>query len=336
MSDLGDFLKRGVGDFDASPEASYDLTLQRVQRRTRRRMVLTGAATFGVIAAMVGGLWWTLVPSPGGRPVAGPTPLSATPTPIGRPERVGPTVTFAAGRTGGERWVFQGYAAEFRTSDGRPVPAVCLSLAFASDDPDHGLSCQEVPAEPTQEPVTTAWSNFRRSGAPTVTAVWGTIRSQTARLEVRREDGGVTTARLFGGVAEIGAGLQPFLAFHPPDMSLTLAGLDGSGGVLWKKHLPAHHSSLTVATAGSGEGRIVGYLEREFNDLEPEEPKPIIECGTDCTVRLEYYTEVRLTAVPAPGSQFVRWTGQCADESETCIFSIKDDTEVTAVFEPAT
>jgi hypothetical protein len=134
MSDLRDFLNGGVDDFDPPPEQALDTTIQRVRRRGRRRVVLTGAATFGVIAAMVGGLWWAFSPSPARRPIigSGGSPSLDTSTSPWEPEgtgcrklhmgrgcftRTGPDIALVSGTAAGGDWSLRAFRAIYRGTD---------------------------------------------------------------------------------------------------------------------------------------------------------------------------------------------------------------------------
>jgi hypothetical protein len=166
MSDLRGFLSGGVDDFHPPSEQAFDTTIQRVRRRGRRRVVVAGAATFGVIAAMVGGLWWIFEPSPSPRPIAGPSP---SPTPVQRPipktacyrgfdgglprcvSRNGPIVRIATGTGHGtSSWTLLGFRASYngpapeRRWTGPPVtrPMLCISWTAGGQTPE--FMCQTV------------------------------------------------------------------------------------------------------------------------------------------------------------------------------------------------
>ncbi len=57
-----------------------------------------------------------------------------------------------------------------------------------------------------------------------------------------------------------------------------------------------------------------------------------INCGKDCSAKFVQGTTVTLTATPAPGLQFVNWTGGCSGTAPTCNVVISKDTSVQANF----
>lgn len=59
-----------------------------------------------------------------------------------------------------------------------------------------------------------------------------------------------------------------------------------------------------------------------------------ISCGTDCTHRYPVGTTVTLTATPASGSRFLRWSGACSGTARTCTVQMAAATRVVARFGP--
>lgn len=57
-----------------------------------------------------------------------------------------------------------------------------------------------------------------------------------------------------------------------------------------------------------------------------------IDCSDDCTTEFDDGQVVRLTATPADGYRFVRWTGACSG-SGACVVSLAAAGSVTAIFE---
>lgn len=80
--------------------------------------------------------------------------------------------------------------------------------------------------------------------------------------------------------------------------------------------VPTHR--LSVATNGTGRGRVVG---------------PGVACGADCSELYNDGTSVLLTANPTiPGSRFTGWTGCDSPVGSTCTMSLSTDKTVTATF----
>ena len=59
-----------------------------------------------------------------------------------------------------------------------------------------------------------------------------------------------------------------------------------------------------------------------------------IACGSTCSARFNSGTSVTLTATPAAGSVFSRWSGGCSGLG-SCVVSMKAAKSVTAIFSPA-
>ena len=57
-----------------------------------------------------------------------------------------------------------------------------------------------------------------------------------------------------------------------------------------------------------------------------------INCGGSCSAKFMQGTTVTLTATPAPGLNFVNWTGSCSGIAPTCDVTITKDTQVQANF----
>lgn len=83
--------------------------------------------------------------------------------------------------------------------------------------------------------------------------------------------------------------------------------------------LAAGSATLTVAVAGSGSGTVVGT-------------PPGISCPGACAASYPVPSRVELTAIAAPGSDFVGWSGHpdCADG----MVDLFGDTHCTATFDP--
>lgn len=59
-----------------------------------------------------------------------------------------------------------------------------------------------------------------------------------------------------------------------------------------------------------------------------------ITCGTTCVATFTEGTDVTLTATANAGSVFAGWSGDCSGSKDTCTFTVSDDSEVTARFNP--
>jgi len=77
--------------------------------------------------------------------------------------------------------------------------------------------------------------------------------------------------------------------------------------------------TLTVAKGGNGAGTVTS--------------KPAaIECGSACSTEIDASKKVVLRAVPAPGSKFAGWSGDCAGR-KGCKLRMNEARNVTATFE---
>ena len=82
--------------------------------------------------------------------------------------------------------------------------------------------------------------------------------------------------------------------------------------------------TVRVGSGGDGSGRITGVRADGSQGQ-------IIDCGADCSERLEYGRRVVLTADPDSGSTFERWAGICSTNPR-CEFSAGAVTRVRAIF----
>ena len=81
--------------------------------------------------------------------------------------------------------------------------------------------------------------------------------------------------------------------------------------------LPATDANLTVKTTGSG--------------TVASAPAGIT-CGQECSANFAIDTAMTLTATPAEGFSFSKWTGGCTGTEASCQFTLKKTTTVNAVF----
>lgn len=91
------------------------------------------------------------------------------------------------------------------------------------------------------------------------------------------------------------------------------------GGLLGVSYAPKNRYTLTVATDGSGAGRITSDVGG-------------IDCGTTCEAKLRCDATVTLTAEPEPKSRFAGWAGDCVGDDSTITITLEDDTSCTATF----
>jgi len=83
---------------------------------------------------------------------------------------------------------------------------------------------------------------------------------------------------------------------------------------------PLPEFTLTVNKAGTGSGTVEC-------EVEGEDPEP-------CAAKYREGTELILIATPSPGSEFVHWSGACADaeELEECELTMEGNRSATATF----
>jgi len=135
MSDMRDFLGRGIEGFNPSPEEGLERTRDRTRKRHRRRQFLAGAVTVAMFGGTLAGAVW--LGDQRGRPIAGPSP-SPSPsydqivvggdqvwicTPGFRNEgkrcfaRTSPVIKIASGNLGGQPWSLQAFMALYEGPD---------------------------------------------------------------------------------------------------------------------------------------------------------------------------------------------------------------------------
>jgi uncharacterized repeat protein (TIGR02543 family) len=80
---------------------------------------------------------------------------------------------------------------------------------------------------------------------------------------------------------------------------------------------------FTLSIGRSGSGTVTGT---------PSGIDRAINCGSACSAKFSQATVVTLTATPAPGLQFVGWSGACSGMANVCSLSINKDTTAQANF----
>jgi len=78
---------------------------------------------------------------------------------------------------------------------------------------------------------------------------------------------------------------------------------------------------LTITKAGTGSGRVTSM--------------PMgVDCGATCAPTFAINTALTLLAMPAPGSIFMGWSGDCAGTRQTTMVTMSDTRSCTATFAP--
>lgn len=87
----------------------------------------------------------------------------------------------------------------------------------------------------------------------------------------------------------------------------------------WGAEAGALPSTVTLRASRRGKGRV---------------DAPKIDCGRDCAGTFVLGKTVRLTATPANGYRFKRWSGACLGTMRTCTLRLSKSKSVTAIFVP--
>lgn len=94
---------------------------------------------------------------------------------------------------------------------------------------------------------------------------------------------------------------------------------DGSSDIVQVASTLAPEFPLTVENRNPNRGKV-------------ESSPGGIDCGEICSAPFASYTEVRLTAIPAKGSRFAGWSGECAGMDPACAVKLVEARAVTAAF----
>ena len=173
------------------------------------------------------------------------------------------------------------------------------------------------PASAASAPVTPLAANYQ----VTVTLNGnGVVKSDPAGI-----DCGTTCAASFPGGKEVTLTATPATGFFFAGWTGACTGtadckflMTADKSVRAKfSALPATDASLTVRTTGSG--------------TVASTPAGIT-CGQECSANFAIDTAMTLTATPAEGFSFSKWTGGCTGTEASCQFTLKKTTTVTAVF----
>ena len=131
-------------------------------------------------------------------------------------------------------------------------------------------------------------------------------------------------------------------ATYALDSIVTLTASPGSGSVFggWGGACAGNQSTCSVlvndamnvsATFLSQFSLSVGKSNSGTVTSTPGNDRTI-SCGSVCSAKFTQGSTVTLTATPAPGKQFINWSGGCSGTSATCTLSINQSTSVQAVF----
>jgi uncharacterized delta-60 repeat protein len=153
-----------------------------------------------------------------------------------------------------------------------------------------------------------------------------------------------------GGVGEIAGSISytaapvPSLVFDPAEALPTyrnctawilnggvsdVAGNAVMGSSSWTFRTLRKNRVVTVSKLGTGMGTVYG------NGVGPAAARSI-DCGSKCSANVLEGNGYRLTAMPAEGSQFVKWKSCPAPSGNVCdIPAVYRDRAVQAVFQPA-
>lgn len=100
----------------------------------------------------------------------------------------------------------------------------------------------------------------------------------------------------------------------PPAATELLTGVSVANGT------PAlHDPQLTLSKSGAGGDRVLSGPEG-------------IDCGSLCQASFEGGQTVMLTAIPSPGSSFIRWRGDCTGSEATISITLSANKSCAAIF----
>jgi len=91
-----------------------------------------------------------------------------------------------------------------------------------------------------------------------------------------------------------------------------------------RTYVANYSTTYTLSIGRSGHGTVTAT---------PDGVDRTLNCGANCSAKFIPGTTVTLTATPAPGTTFVRWTNGCVSSTPTCTVVINKDTRAQANFE---
>jgi hypothetical protein len=169
MSDMRDFLGRGIEGFNPSPEEGLERTRDRTRKRHRRRQFLAGAVTVAMFGGTLAGAVW--LGDQRGRPIAGPTPspsgsfdqvVTGNQVWLCRPRlhreghvcfaRIGPVVDVTDGEESGEPWSLRAFQAMYwgpplGSGEGPSVRVPVLCTVWRGGDAAPSAACHRTLGE---------------------------------------------------------------------------------------------------------------------------------------------------------------------------------------------
>lgn len=235
----------------------------------------------------------------------------------------GAPATIASGRANGRSWVLRGYRAQIDTA-GRSRTGICLSLTErAEQSPQCFADVEAAVAEHglvvEQRPVGEG-------------LIFGEVPVAATAVMVRSEDRTVDEAVVVPAPKNLGVEVNFFAyATHGPG-DLALEARDENGEVLAQETLTAY-PVLVVERVGEGTGTVTSYHTDLLAVGADDAQVPWIDCGDLCSATLAD-ARVTLRAVPAEGSIFSGWSGDCTGTGD-CVLEVDSDANVTAHFDPA-
>jgi len=179
---------------------------------------------------------------------------------------------------------------------------------------------------------------------PTLTLEVGAFKSMTPGSGTITSTDGEFHCTVTGGVISPNPCKHTYPSGTAPDVSVTLTPAPGSAcgyvlagvsagpftdpcdynvhvdsDILMDVYVVLTRDTLTVTKSGEGTGTVASSPAG-------------INCGAVCSVKLDYGTQVTLTATADAGAVFKTWTGACNGQGPTCTLTIAGDTSTNAVF----
>jgi hypothetical protein len=211
---------------------------------------------------------------------------------------------------------------------------------------DCGADCSEIflqntsvtlTATPATGQVFSGWSGAC-TGTGTCTVTMTQARSVTATF-LKRYLLSVSYFGFGGGgkVTSVPTGINcgsTCGAYYPDAATVTLTAIPDEGILFdsWLGDCGGKVASCTVTMTQARSVRAIFqipvlnvFLVNEYGGSGTVTSTPgIINCGSQCSWGYKLNTQVTLTATPAPGSVFTKWSGACTGTDTTCTVDITD------------